>query len=141
MPPPIPPASLSDPNAPRQLRRVEVPLAMLVQYIDRRTEELADAKIHHAQVDDSGHKLFLYIETAVEAPLQQTIKLDWQQIFGIIPCEGCARPCPVEDITVCSHAIPTVRKALQDGSFKCPVRVNTVPPRPDSLTPELPEES
>lgn len=123
-------SDLSNPFAPRQIRRVVMPLQLLVEYIDRRTRELTDARVHHAQVDEAGRILYLYIETAVGEPKPVDIDMDWNDMLGLSSCDVCGKPCPVENLTICKDALPVVQAALERGEFRCPNRMKALPDPP-----------
>ena len=87
----------------RQIRRVEMPLGMLVAFLDRQSDLLNSPRLHTAQADARHGKLILYIESTSSHPVPMDLDLNWEEIFGTIPCASCGTPTTVENITVCKN--------------------------------------
>jgi hypothetical protein len=96
----------------RQVRRVILPTQKLFSFLCRRAPaEFVRAKLLELHSDVRTNQLILHIETQTDVvmdeaghpvPLDHT--LDWDEVFGIIPCEVSGEPTPVEDITVSRKA-------------------------------------
>ena len=75
----------------------------LVQFLDRQSDLLNRPRLHTAQADVRHKKLVLYIESDTSHPVPMDLPLNWDEIFGVIPCQVCGQATPVEDITVCKR--------------------------------------
>lgn len=94
-----------------------MPLQLLIEYIDRRTHELTDAIIHDVKADDRTKRLYLHIETKTDENghmLPFDFDLDWNEIFGVIPCEVSGEAYPVEEITVSRAAAQKMRERIEE---------------------------
>lgn len=87
----------------RQIRRLKVPLQKLVDYLDRQTGLLTNTRLHTAQADARQKVLIIYVESDSDHPVSLDLDLDWEEIFGTIPCLSCGKMTHVEHITVCSN--------------------------------------
>jgi hypothetical protein len=87
----------------RQIRRVTLPLDKLVEFIDRQTTLLTNTRLHNAQTDIRSKRVVLYIESDTDHPVPLDLILDWDEIFGTIPCAVCGQLTPVERIVTCTE--------------------------------------
>ncbi len=96
----------------RQVRRVLMPSAKLMEFLSRRApQEFVEARLLEMNADVRTGRVILHIETKTDELLDENShprpldhELDWDEIFGVIPCEVCGEPTPVEEITVSRKA-------------------------------------
>lgn len=98
----------------RQLRKVVLPLTKLIEYLDRRTNELTNAKLHHANYDQDSGRMFLYIESEHGKPVPADVPMNWDEIFGTIPCEVSGERTFVDDITVSRAAADKLQARIAE---------------------------
>lgn len=90
-----------------------MPVQKLVEFLDRKTDQLTNARIHHAAVEPKGPRMFLYIETEDPRPENTLdIKLDWNEIFGDVPCAVTGIPTFVDQITVSQAAADALQARI-----------------------------
>jgi hypothetical protein len=92
----------------RQARRVVLPVAMLTEYLVRTAPEaLPQARLLEIHSDVRTRCVILHLETKTDQvrdeaghPVPLDHAVNWDEVFGVIPCEASGEMTQVEDITV-----------------------------------------
>ena len=111
-----------------------MPLEALVQFLDRKTDMISRPRLHTAIADVRHKVLVLFIESDTAHPVSMNLELDWNEIFGVIPCEVCGKDTPVESITVCRTCGASHPAAKKDDTS------GTIPPPESSPEQSFPQE-
>jgi hypothetical protein len=106
----------------KQVRRVVMPSAKLMEFLGRRApQEFVQAKLLELHSDVRTGQVILHIDTKTDQvmddaghPVPLDHELNWDEIFGIIPCAASGEMTPVENITVSGKAYNALRRRLQD---------------------------
>lgn len=117
-------------HMPRQQRRCRLPIGKLVDYIDRRTKELRGAIIHHVNADHNS--LYLYLDSLTGDPVPLEFNIDWEAIFGDVPCAVTGKKTFVDDVVVSKEGKQRLEDRIKTlESFI--IANNLVPPAEERL--------
>jgi hypothetical protein len=102
---------------------------MLTEYLVRTSPEaLPQARLLEIHSDVRTRRVILHLETKTDQvkdeaghPVPLDHAVNWDEVFGVIPCEASGEMTPVEDITVS-------RKAWQELKTKYEALLRRYPP-------------
>jgi hypothetical protein len=86
----------------RQIRRVILPTQVVIDYLNRHYKDhIQNGRLHRCHADPHTGQIFLHVEHDGSDPAQLVLDVDWNQVFGIVPCAHCGVTTGVENLTVC----------------------------------------
>jgi hypothetical protein len=107
----------------KQARRVILPVDLLLQYLQRiAPQEFPNVLMREIHADVRTKQCILHLETNTDQvldsaghPVPMTRQVDWNKVFGKVPCEASGETTPVEELTVSRAAYEQYRTALEEA--------------------------